>query len=107
MEQTINYQEVINDFTNKRVLVLGDLMLDAYLKGTSTRLCPEAPVPVVDIYEKTFSAGGAGNAACNLRALGATVAFCSVIGDDLEGDEVVKTLDAIGVVTEGIIRQPG
>lgn len=107
MEQIINYQEVINDFTKKRVLVLGDLMLDAYLKGTSTRLCPEAPVPVVDIYEKTFSAGGAGNAACNLRALGATVAFCSVIGDDLEGDEAVKKLNAIGVVTEGIVRQPG
>lgn len=107
MEPTAQYHELINGFANKRILVVGDLILDAYLRGSSTRLCPEAPVPVVDIHKKVFSPGGAGNTVCNLRALGASVVFCTVVGDDREGDEAMRLLEDIGVCTEGIVRHPG
>ncbi|PWV56753.1 D-beta-D-heptose 7-phosphate kinase/D-beta-D-heptose 1-phosphate adenosyltransferase [Chitinophaga sp. S165] len=76
------------------VLVLGDLMIDTYLRGASTRLSPEAPVPVVDISSHTSVLGGGANTAVNLRQLGATVTFVSLIGDDfgaeLAGDLLKK-----------------
>lgn len=68
---------IINDFSNLRVLVIGDLILDVYLKGSSSRISPEAPVPVVDVAEEKYCLGGAGNVATNVRILGAQVSFCS------------------------------
>lgn len=97
---------VINTFRTKRILVIGDLLLDVYLRGTSTRLCPEAPVPVVDIHEKTILPGGAANTVCNLRSLGASVDFCTAIGEDPEGDEAVATLKKMGVSDKSIVRDP-
>ncbi len=96
----------INSFAGKRILVVGDLLLDIYLKGKSTRLCPEAPVPVVDVNEKVVVPGGAANTVCNLRALGAEVMFCTVVGDDADGDEVIGRLRAFGVDDVNIIRHP-
>ena len=71
---------IVQLFASKRVLVIGDLIWDVYLKGTSSRLSPEAPVPVVDIHERIEQAGGAANTAVNVRALGAEVMFLSVVG---------------------------
>ncbi len=95
----------VSEFANKRILLIGEVMLDVYLKGDSRRLCPEAPVPVVDVTSRTATAGGAANCALNLRSLGANVIFCSVAGEDAEGEEVMKLLRQSGITTQGILRE--
>lgn len=103
-EDTIVYHDIIGKFTNKNILVIGDFILDVYLKGVSTRLSPEAPVPVVDVNERQQIPGGAGNVVSNLRALGASVTLCTVIGDDHEGSESASLLENLGVKTTSIVR---
>ncbi len=98
------YQEIFDQFKNKKVLVIGDLILDVYLKGSSTRLSPEAPVPVVDIEERVAFPGGAANTACNLARLGADVTFCTVVGNDAHGDEAIRLLRSINVSPGSVIR---
>jgi D-beta-D-heptose 7-phosphate kinase/D-beta-D-heptose 1-phosphate adenosyltransferase len=100
------YLSTINTFRAKRILVIGDLLLDVYLKGSSTRLCPEAPVPVVNVHERTILPGGAANTVCNLSSLGASVIFCTAIGMDAEGDEAVSILEKLGVGNSGMVRDP-
>jgi rfaE bifunctional protein kinase chain/domain len=85
------------------VLVVGDVMLDAYLWGRVERISPEAPVPVVHVTERSARLGGAANVALNLRALGATPVVVSTIGSDKAGDDLVQcfldsTLDSVGLV---------
>lgn len=87
-------------------MVIGDLLLDLYLKGSSSRLCPEAPVPVVDIEERIVFPGGAANTVCNLKALGASVIFCSVVGADAEGDEAITEMQKLQIGYTHIIRDP-
>jgi D-beta-D-heptose 7-phosphate kinase/D-beta-D-heptose 1-phosphate adenosyltransferase len=91
--------QVVGRFASKRVLVLGDAMLDSYMFGTSTRLCQEAPVPVVAIHERRDCPGGAANTAVNLAALGCQVDFLSVVGADDEGDRLRDLLPLLGVST--------
>ena len=98
---------IINGFAEKRILVIGDLLLDVYLKGKSTRLCPEAPVPVVDIDDRTVFPGGAANTVCNLKSLGAAVSFCTAVGDDSDADEVIRLMEGMNIDTGGIIRCRG
>jgi D-beta-D-heptose 7-phosphate kinase/D-beta-D-heptose 1-phosphate adenosyltransferase len=77
--------QVIGKFSSKKVLVLGDLMLDRYIWGAVSRISPEAPVPVVEVQKDSLCLGGAGNVAQNLRSLGARPILTGVVGDDLEG----------------------
>jgi D-beta-D-heptose 7-phosphate kinase/D-beta-D-heptose 1-phosphate adenosyltransferase len=79
----------------KRILVVGDVMLDEWVWGKVSRISPEAPVPVVAVDDHSFTLGGAGNVASNLRALGARVSFAGAIGDDAEGRRVLDLLDAL------------
>jgi len=90
-----------------KILVIGDLMIDHYLWGSCERISPEAPVQVVDIAKETTLLGGAGNVINNLRALGADVSVCSVIGDDDNGVELKEMLKAINVDSSNIIVQKG
>ena len=76
---------LLNRFKSKKILVLGDVMLDSYLVGKVNRISPEAPVPVVQLQKKARRLGGAANVAKNLVALGAQVSLSSVIGNDNEG----------------------
>ena len=71
--------DLVQRFAGRRILVLGDLMLDHYLWGRCDRISPEAPVPVVEVQRETSSLGGAGNVAANLVALGATPALVGVL----------------------------
>jgi D-beta-D-heptose 7-phosphate kinase/D-beta-D-heptose 1-phosphate adenosyltransferase len=77
--------DTVRDFTNKTVLVLGDLMLDRYLWGHVSRISPEAPVPVVAVKKETACLGGAGNVSRNLQSLGASVLLVGKVGDDAAG----------------------
>lgn len=90
---------LIDRFAGARILVIGDAMLDAYLIGTTNRVCREAPVPVVALAERQDVPGGAANTAANVASLGGTVAFLSVIGDDAEGLRLRGALVACGVDT--------
>ncbi len=87
-----------------RVLVLGDLMLDRYLRGEVRRISPEAPVPVLDLKKSENRLGGAGNVALNLKALGAEPLLQSVLGKDEEGDMLIELLRENGLDTSGILR---
>ena len=73
------------DFSNVSVLVLGDVMLDAYIEGSVHRISPEAPVPIVSVTERTYTLGGAGNVALNLAELGCAVSLIGVRGVDEAG----------------------
>ena len=87
------------DFSEIKVLLIGDFMIDHYIIGTSTRMSPEAPVPVV-VPEKEYSIpGGAGNVAMNLAALGADITCYGCLGNDTWGKKLLSILDNHGIET--------
>ena len=95
---------LINQFENIPVLVIGDVMIDAYLFGNVERISPEAPVPIVAVNKKENRLGGAANVALNLVALGAKPILCSVIGNDLEGNDLTNLLKENKIDASGIIK---
>jgi D-beta-D-heptose 7-phosphate kinase / D-beta-D-heptose 1-phosphate adenosyltransferase len=101
------YHNIIDKFHHKKVLVIGDIILDAYLRGDSTRLSPEAPVPVVNVSSRDEVVGGAANIAVNLRALGADVTFVSVLGEDEYAERSIDLLQKAGIDTTAIVKEPG
>jgi len=95
----------IPDFSNTRVLVVGDVMLDRYLFGGTSRISPEAPVPVVHVRENDDRAGGAANVATNLARLGATTTLLGIVGDDDEATALKKAMDACGVECSFVVAE--
>jgi len=89
-----------------RILVVGDLMLDAYLWGEAERISPEAPVQVVSVTSEEHMLGGAGNVINNLVALGADVSAVGVIGSGPDAQLILNQLKALGVQTGGVIQDP-
>lgn len=87
-----------------RVLVIGDVMTDAYLWGKVDRISPEAPVPIVAISKKERRLGGAANVALNVQALGAVPLLCGVVGNDAEGDEFIALMKKQKLNTGGIVK---
>lgn len=87
----------IPNFNNVRILVIGDVMLDRYWHGSAGRISPEAPVPVLHITNQQDCAGGAGNVALNLHALGCQVKLLGVIGDDHAGALLKEQLVQAGI----------
>lgn len=87
-------------YDSARVLVIGDVMLDRYWHGGTSRISPEAPVPVVKVSQTDDRAGGAGNVALNLAALGASASLISVVGQDEAADVLAGQLRAAGVSTQ-------
>lgn len=90
-----------------RALVVGDMMLDEYLWGKTDRISPEAPVQVVEVQREELRLGGAGNVVNNLVALGCRVSACSVIGDDENGELLLREFTARGVDVSGVIAASG
>ncbi len=93
-------------FTDRSVLVVGDVMLDHFVVGAVTRISPEAPVPVVAYLGDAHRLGGAANVAHNIRALGACPTLVGVVGDDDAGRRVVAELEAIGADPRGLVIDP-
>ena len=81
----MDFNTLFQEFNNKKVLIVGDAMIDAYMWGEINRMSPEAPVPVVDVKKHENRLGGAANVALNLKALGATPILCSVVGTGNRG----------------------
>lgn len=96
--------ELFAAFNNLTVLIVGDVMMDAYVWGKTTRISPEAPVPVVNVSRTEQRLGGAANVALNVQALGATPLLCAVIGDDQGGDQLLELLRTSGLSADGIVR---
>lgn len=86
------------------VLVVGDVMLDAYLWGRVDRISPEAPVPVVHVQRRSARLGGAANVALNLHAMGARPVVVSTIGNDAAGNDLVRECEAAGLTSAGLVR---
>ena len=88
----MNWNDIFQSFKDKRILVIGDVMIDAYLYGSVDRVSPEAPVPILNFKTKEERLGGAANVAFNLISLGAKVGIASIIGTDDAGNSIRKLL---------------
>jgi D-beta-D-heptose 7-phosphate kinase/D-beta-D-heptose 1-phosphate adenosyltransferase len=95
-----------SNFRAARVLVVGDVMLDEYVVGAVSRISPEAPVPVLDVRSRYFSAGGAANVAMNIASLGATVYLIGVVGNDATSRSLRDLLVARGISDEFLVETP-
>jgi rfaE bifunctional protein kinase chain/domain len=93
-------------FDGKRIVVLGDIMLDEFIWGKVKRISPEAPVPVVEIERQTLALGGAGNVASNLVALGAKPVTLGVVGVDMNADRLRSAFESLGAPTGGLVTDP-
>lgn len=88
---------LVAGFDGKRIVVLGDLMLDEFIWGRVRRISPEAPVPVVEVDRQTLALGGAGNVVSNLVALGARPAPVGVLGQDFDAERLRLAFEELGV----------
>jgi len=107
MSPTDARSALLTAFPDRRVLVVGEAILDGYLEGVAGRISREAPVPIVELQSRSDVPGGAANTALNLAALGAEVRFLSVVGVDDEGDRLLRALRTAGVDVSGVLRVPG
>lgn len=99
-------RSLVHALGGRRVLVVGDVMLDHFLFGRVARLSPEAPVPVVEYDHDEYRPGGAANVAMNLAALGATVSLAGVVGDDASAERLRHLLQCGGVEAAGLVTDP-
>jgi D-glycero-beta-D-manno-heptose-7-phosphate kinase len=99
--------EYIGRFPSRRLLVVGDIMLDEYVWGDVRRISPEAPVPVVAVIRDTRTLGGAANVALNVASLGARVDVVGLVGSDPAGREITRMLRNRGIGVAGLVVDPG
>jgi rfaE bifunctional protein kinase chain/domain len=95
---------IVDAFPDQRILVIGDVMIDAYCWGKVDRISPEAPVPVVAVNQWDYRLGGAANVALNATALEAKVAVCSVVGNDSNGKRCLDLFVENGIDTQALIE---
>ena len=100
-------QEILDQFTDKKVLVVGDVMLDEYVWGRVSRVSPEAPVMVVDADSHTFVPGGAANVVNNVCALGAKALIAGIIGEDGAAATLREKLAEEGADVAGLLAVAG
>jgi D-beta-D-heptose 7-phosphate kinase/D-beta-D-heptose 1-phosphate adenosyltransferase len=99
-------QQIIDNFAGRRIVVLGDLMLDEFIWGEVRRISPEAPVPVVEVKRETWHLGGAGNVVSNLLELGASAVPVGIVGDDEAAELLRNRLAERGAGIYGIVADP-
>lgn len=100
----INLKSAFNAFNQKKIIIVGDVMIDTYLNGGVNRISPEAPVPIVQFKSRDHRLGGAANVALNIKALGAQAFICSVVGKDEDGDLYTRLMNDNALNQRGIIR---
>ena len=96
--------ELLDGFSDRTLIVLGDLMLDEFVWGVVRRISPEAPVPIVEVSAETYRLGGAANVVANVRALGGTPLPIGIFGNDRAGDLLVDLFRQSGVDMSGLVR---
>jgi D-beta-D-heptose 7-phosphate kinase/D-beta-D-heptose 1-phosphate adenosyltransferase len=97
---------IIDLFKGLDVVVIGESMLDVYLEGTTSKLCREAPVPVIAVSEQKYIPGGAANTAINVARLGSRVTYISMVGEDSEGVALKDMLEQAGIATACVFEEP-
>ncbi len=100
----MDFNKLFSGFSNIKVAVIGDAMLDTYWWGKVDRISPEAPVPVVAVSKKEQRIGGAGNVALNLQSLGAQVNVITVLGKDEEGTQLAKLFEENNIGTKYLVH---
>src|SRR4030042_1404024 len=99
----MNYTRILKEFTRKKILVIGDLILDRYIWGKVDRISPEAPVPIVEVTKEDFLLGGASNVAHNIVTLGGSTSIVGVTGNDRAGDVLMNLLEKQGIQSQGVV----
>ena len=99
----MDFKNLFDQFVGKRILVIGDVMIDSYLRGKVNRVSPEAPVPIVSLDIEEDRLGGAANVAVNLIAMGALPIICSVVGNDKQGEILKSLLVEAGISDQGLV----
>ncbi|HRG51938.1 MAG TPA: bifunctional ADP-heptose synthase [Bacteroidia bacterium] len=103
MKKAADIKHIFNSFNDLTVLIIGDVMIDAYMWGHVTRISPEAPVPIVAVDKKEDRLGGAANVALNIQAMGATPILCSIVGADKNGKLFSDLLKKQKIQTNAIL----
>ncbi len=96
--------QLFESFNDLKVLVIGDVMIDAYLWGRVDRISPEAPVPVITVTEREDRLGGAANVALNVAAMGAQPIVCAIAGTDAKGEILTELLEKRGLSSKGVVH---
>ncbi len=99
----MRYDTLFKNFKEKKILVLGDMILDHYIWGLVERISPEAPVPVIDVKDENYTLGGAANVAANIVALGGKATVVGVRGNDMFGEVLHSMLRERGIDTSGLL----
>lgn len=99
----IDFVKVFDKFNSLNILIIGDVMIDAYWWGGVNRISPEAPVPVCAVNDKESRLGGAANVALNIAAMGANPILCSVVGEDYQGHQLCELMKKQNMDTNGIV----
>ncbi len=97
------WPDIFKRFRDLKVLIIGDVMVDAYIWGSVDRISPEAPVPIINVSKRDFRLGGAANVALNIQALGATPVLCALAGQDDQGKRFLRLLEEKGLSNNGIV----
>jgi D-beta-D-heptose 7-phosphate kinase/D-beta-D-heptose 1-phosphate adenosyltransferase len=95
----------IQKFSQAKIAVIGDLMIDEFIYGSAGRISPEAPVPVVTVIEKKHRLGGAANVLHNIHALKGSGLLCGIVGNDEMGKKIINKIKRLGAHTGGIITE--
>jgi rfaE bifunctional protein kinase chain/domain len=103
MFRTTDFHDLFNQFRQKKVLIIGDVMIDTYLWGNVGRVSPEAPVPIVSGVIEENRLGGAANVALNVKAMGAVPILCSVIGEDPRGKLFLELMEEQNLSDIGLV----
>jgi rfaE bifunctional protein kinase chain/domain len=100
------FDGLLAGFSSRRILVVGDLMLDEFIWGKVSRISPEAPVPIVNVTGESYYPGGAANVARNLKEFTVHVALMGLAGTDAAGARLFGLLETVGIDTSGVQRDP-
>ena len=100
---SLGFEEILAHFPQRKILVLGDIMVDEYIWGVVSRISPEAPVPVVEVEDENIRLGGAANVVANIRALRGQADLVGVAGGDSMAERLLHEIEQIGVKLDGIV----
>ena len=100
----LEIDNLFDGFNDLTCLIIGDVMVDAYILGGVNRISPEAPVPIFEVKKRENRLGGAANVALNIQALGATPMLCGIIGNDVKGNVFEEVMASKNLLSKGIIK---
>ncbi len=98
-----SWPDIFSKFKDLKVLIIGDVMVDAYIWGSVERISPEAPVPIISVKKRDFRLGGAANVALNVLSLGAKPVLCALAGQDAQGTRLLQLMEDNGMSQQGIV----